>query len=143
LLSSIARFRFAYRSHPKPETSRSSMKNQRTANVPKLGCLTVGVQRTGFWRRRFQLEYEDTWGYLRRLREMVERYGIPLSLYRDRHGTFQRNDQHGTEEEQLSGRQTPTQLGRALEELGIQQIAALTPQAKGRIERVWRVFQTA
>jgi transposase len=90
---------------------------------------------------RFQLEYEDTWGYLRRLREMVERYGIPISLYRDRHGTFQRNDGHWTVEEQLAGRQTPTQLGRALEELGIQQIAALSPQAKGRIERVWRVFQ--
>jgi len=90
---------------------------------------------------RFQLEYEDTWGYLRRLREMVERHGIPLSLYRDRHGTFQRNDKHWTVEEELAGRQTPTQLGRALEELGIQQIAALTPQAKGRIERVWRVFQ--
>ena len=90
---------------------------------------------------RFQLEYEDTWGYLRRLREMVDQYGIPLSLYRDRHGTFQRNDPHWTVEEQLAGRQTPTQLGRALEELGIQQIAALSAQAKGRIERMWRVFQ--
>jgi hypothetical protein len=44
-------------------------------------------------------------------------------------------------EEQLAGRQTPTHLGRALEELGIQQIVALSPQAKGRIERLWRVFQ--
>ena len=82
---------------------------------------------------QFQLEYEDTWGYLRRLREMVERYGIPLSLYRDRHSTFQRNDQHWTTEEQLAGRQTPTQLGRALEELGIQQIAALSPQTKAYV----------
>jgi|SRR5579862_4846952 len=90
---------------------------------------------------RFQLEHEDTWGYLRRVREMVDQYGIPLSLYRDRHGTFQRNDQHWTLEEQLAGRQSPTQLGRALEELGIQQIAALSAQAKGRIERMWRVFQ--
>src|SRR5664279_2034379 len=72
---------------------------------------------------RFQLEHEDTWGYLRRLREMVDQYGIPLSLYRDRHGTFQRNDPHWTVEEQLAGRQTPTQLGRALEELGIQQLS--------------------
>ena len=61
---------------------------------------------------------------------MVDQYGIPLSLYRDRHGTFQRNDPHWTVEEQLAGRQTPTQLGRALEELGIQQIAALSAQAK-------------
>jgi hypothetical protein len=44
LLSSIARFRFTHRSHPKPETSRSSAENQRTATVSKLRCLTLGVQ---------------------------------------------------------------------------------------------------
>ena len=66
---------------------------------------------------------------------------MPLSLYRDRHGVFQRNDGNWSEEEQLAGRQTPTQLGRVLEELGIAQIAALSPQAKGRIERLWKTFQ--
>jgi len=89
----------------------------------------------------FQREPEDTVGYLRQLRSMVSRYGIPLSLYRDRHGTFQRNDKNWTLEEELAGRQGPTQLGRVLEELGIEQIAALSPQAKGRIERLWRTFQ--
>ena len=74
---------------------------------------------------RFQLEHEDTVGYLRQLRTMVESWGIPLSLYRDQHGTFQRNDPHWTPEEQLAGRQSPTQLGRVLEELGIQSIRAL------------------
>lgn len=90
---------------------------------------------------RFQLEYEDTIGYLRLLRQMVEGHGIPLSLYRDRHGAFQRNDEHWTVEEQLAGRQALTQVGRVLEELGIQSIAALSAQAKGRIERMWRTFQ--
>lgn len=90
---------------------------------------------------RFQVEYEDTLGYLRLLRMLVEGYGVPLSLYRDQHGTFQRNDKHWTLEEELAGRQAPTQLGRLLEELGIQQIAALSPQAKGRIERLWKTFQ--
>ena len=90
---------------------------------------------------RFQLEHEDTVGYLRQLRSMVESWGIPLSLYRDQHGTFQRNDPHWTLEEQLAGRQSPTQLGRVLEELGIQSIRALSPQAKGRIERLWKTFQ--
>jgi transposase len=90
---------------------------------------------------RFQLEHEDTLGYLRRLREVVEGHGIPLSLYRDQHGTFQRNDPHWTIEEQLAGRQTPTQMGRVLEELGIESIRALSPQAKGRIERMWKTFQ--
>jgi hypothetical protein len=89
----------------------------------------------------FQLEHEDTLGYLRQLRVLVERHGVPLSLYRDQHGTFQRNDKHWTIEEQLAGRQRPTQLGRVLEELGIQSIRALSPQAKGRIERLWKTFQ--
>ena len=90
---------------------------------------------------RFQVECEDTLGYLRVLRAMVEEHGIPLSLYRDRHGAFQRNDSHWSEEEVLAGRQSLTQLGEVLEALGIEQIAALTPQAKGRIERLWRTFQ--
>ncbi len=90
---------------------------------------------------RFQLEPEDTVGYLRQLRRMVEQHGVPLSLYRDRQGTFPRNDKNWTLEEELAGRQGQTQLGRVLEELGIEQIAALSPQGKGRIERMWRTFQ--
>ena len=89
----------------------------------------------------FQLEPENTVGYLFSLRTMITTHGVPLSLYRDRHGIFQRNDAHWTLAEQLAGKQTPTQLGRALEELGIQQIPAYSPQAKGRIERAWRTFQ--
>jgi transposase len=90
---------------------------------------------------RFQLEPEDTVGYLRQLRAVVEGWGVPLSLYRDQHGTFQRNDRHWTLEEELAGRRSPTQLGRVLEELGIESIRALSPQAKGRIERMWKTFQ--
>ena len=89
----------------------------------------------------FQLEAENTLGYLRALHAMVTTHGIPLSLYRDRHSIFQRNDSHWTLAEQLAGKQSPTQLGRALEELGIEQIPAYSPQAKGRIERAWRTFQ--
>jgi transposase len=89
----------------------------------------------------FQLEPENTLGYLRALHAMVTSHGVPLSLYRDRHGIFQRNDPHWTVAEQLAGKQCPTQLGRALEELGIQQIPAYSPQAKGRIERAWRTCQ--
>ena len=90
---------------------------------------------------RFQEGHEDTAGYLRLLRGLVEGPGIPLSLYRDQHGTLQRNDKHWSLEEQLAGRQLPTQVGRALEEMGISTITALSPQAKGRIERAWRTFQ--
>jgi transposase len=90
---------------------------------------------------RFQLEAENTVGYLRVLQAMISAYGVPLSLYRDRHSIFQRNDSHWTLAEQLAGKQSPTQLGRALEQLGIQQIPAHSPQAKGRIERAWRTCQ--
>src|SRR5450432_1492162 len=89
----------------------------------------------------FQLEAENTVGYLRALHAMITANGIPLSLYRDRHSIFQRNDAHWTLAEQLAGKQSPTQLGRILEELGIVQIPAYSPQAKGRIERAWRTCQ--
>jgi len=80
---------------------------------------------------RFQAEPEDSAGYLRTLRHLVEARGIPWSVYRDRHGTFQRNDDHWSVAEQLAGRQLPTQVGGALEEPGIESIAARSPQAKG------------
>jgi hypothetical protein len=52
----------------------------------------------------FQLEHENTLGYLRELSKLVERHGVPLSLYRDRHGTFQCNNDHQTlEEDWLAG----------------------------------------
>src|ERR1035437_750693 len=89
----------------------------------------------------FQLEAENTLGYLRALGSMITTHGVPLSLYRDRHSIFQRNDAHWTLAEPPAGKQSPTQLGRALEELGIEQIPAYSPQAKGRIERAWRTCQ--
>lgn len=89
----------------------------------------------------FQLEAENTLGYLRALRSMITTHGVPLSLYRDRHSIFQRNDSYWTLAEQLAGEQNPTHLGRALQELGIQQIPAYSPQAKGRVERLWRTCQ--
>lgn len=89
----------------------------------------------------FQLEPENTVGYLRSLQAMITTHGVPLSVYRDLHSIFQRNDAHWTLAEQLTGKQSPTQLGRALDQLGIQQIPAYSPQAKGRIERAWRTFQ--
>jgi transposase len=89
----------------------------------------------------FQLEPENAVGYLQLLRQLITAHGVPLSLYRDRHSIFQRNDPHWSVAEELAGQQLPTQVGRALEELGIQQIPANSPQAKGRIERFWRTCQ--
>jgi transposase len=89
----------------------------------------------------FQSEHEDSAGYLRLFRSHVETVGVPWAIYRDQHGTLQRNDKHWSLEEELAGKQFPTQVGRALEELGIEVIVARSPQAKGRIERTWRTFQ--
>jgi hypothetical protein len=85
--------------------------------------------------------FEGTTGYFWLLKELVKRYGIPVSIYQDRHSTLHRNDEHWSLEEQLAGRQDPTQVGLALEALGIQPIFALSPQAKGRMERLFGILQ--
>lgn len=87
------------------------------------------------------IDQECTVGYLRLLRAIVGEKGVPWSSYGDRHSIFRRNDEHWTLEEELRGTQDPTQLGRALEELGIERIDALSPQAKGRVERLWGTLQ--
>ncbi len=85
---------------------------------------------------------EDAQGYFLLLGEVIGRQGVPLALYSDRHGIFQRSPKEGeTLEEQLRGERQPTQFGRALRELGIQPIFALSPQAKGRIERLFGTLQ--
>jgi hypothetical protein len=84
---------------------------------------------------------EDAHGYFRLLHRLLRRFGVPLSFYGDRHSIFVRNDDHWSVEEQLAGRRQPTQFGRALDQLGVTYIAAHSPQAKGRIERLWGTFQ--
>jgi transposase len=84
---------------------------------------------------------ETTEGYFHLLRRLLSRFGVPVALYGDRNGIFVRNDDHWTVEEQLAGQRQPTQFGRALQQLGITYIAANSPQAKGRVERLWGVLQ--
>jgi transposase len=88
----------------------------------------------------FALE-EDAQSYLICLKQMLLDKGIPLAIYMDRHGIFRRNDEHWTVQEQLAGEQTPTQVGQALRALGIKPIFALSPQAKGRVERLFNTLQ--
>ena len=84
---------------------------------------------------------EDAQSYLICLRQMVLEKGIALAIYMDRHGIFRRNDDHWSVEEQLLGGQTPTRVGQALRALGIEPIFALSPQAKGRVERLFNTLQ--
>lgn len=89
-------------------------------------------------------EQEDAAGSMLLVRQMVERHGCPLALYHDRHSIFTQA-RHAIEQdslaEQLQGQQTPTQFGRVLSELGIRSIAARSPQAKGRVERLFGILQ--
>jgi hypothetical protein len=85
---------------------------------------------------------EDTAGYIRMLREITLTRGIPLALYHDQHSIFEiSKDKMPSLEEQLAGKRPQTQLGRLLAELGINSISAKSPQAKGRVERLWNTFQ--
>lgn len=83
---------------------------------------------------------EDQIGYLLMLRTVALTYGLPHILYHDRH-TILRSPKQPTLEDELAGRQPQSQIQRIMEQLGIISIPALSPQAKGRIERLWQTFQ--
>ena len=78
--------------------------------------------------------HEDSHNYFLLMQNLLRRRGIPLALYTDRHAVFKHTPGSGS-----TG--TPTQFGRAMAELGIQMIFALSPQAKGRVERAAGTFQ--
>ena len=79
-------------------------------------------------------QQEDTRGYFLLLDGLIQRRGIPLALYTDRHAVFKHIPGAG-------GVGAPTQFSRAMDELGIHLIFALSPQAKGRVERTAGTFQ--
>ncbi|HTA52267.1 MAG TPA: ISNCY family transposase [Candidatus Acidoferrum sp.] len=108
---------------------------------PRLTALGMQDDATGKILAAQFFSSETAFGYLCLLRQMLRRHGVPLAFYGDRSGVFVRNDDNWTVEEQLAGKRQPTQFGRALEQLGITFIAAHSPQAKGRVERLWGVLQ--
>lgn len=82
--------------------------------------------------------------YFHIMRSLISDNGIPLAVYSDQHSIFRspKTDKL-TLEEELSGKVVKqTQFGRAMSELGINLIWAKTPQAKGRIERLWETLQS-
>jgi len=89
-----------------------------------------------FWDR------EDTEGYFRLITGIVHRRGIPLALYSDRHIVFrQPRPQGDIFESSIADNRKPTQFGRAMRELGVTQVFARSPEAKGRVERANGTFQ--
>lgn len=83
---------------------------------------------------------EDMAGYLLMLRSLAETHGLPEALYHDRH-TILCSPKEPSIEDELGGRRPLSQVQAVLERLGIRGIPALSPQAKGRVERLWRTLQ--
>ena len=86
-------------------------------------------------------DYEGTMPAMDSFKRYVNRYGLPVSLYLDKHTTY-KSQRELTVEEELAGVHQPlSQFERALEELGVAVIHAHSPQAKGRVERLFGTLQ--
>jgi transposase len=81
---------------------------------------------------------ETIWAAAGVLRAWIEKYGVPSALYTDWKNVYKRK---ATSAEQLRGEVPVTQFGRMCQKLGIGIIAASSPQAKGRVERIHGVHQ--
>lgn len=88
----------------------------------------------------FFAQAESSWGYFHLFSEIFREHGLPQSIYTDCHSVFW-TDREPTIEEQLINKKPTTEVGRGLEDLGVTLILAHSPQAKGRIERLWNTFQ--
>lgn len=90
--------------------------------------------------KAFFEQAESSWAYFALFSDIFTHHGLPHSIYADRHSVFW-TDREPTVEEQLENKRPTTEVGRALQELGVTLIPAGSPQAKGRIERLWGTFQ--
>lgn len=85
-------------------------------------------------------DYEGTIPAMESFKRYVRKYGLPQSLYLDRHSTY-KSTRKLTEWEELEGIEPMSQFERALDELGVEVIHAYSPQAKGRVERLFGILQ--
>ncbi len=106
---------------------------------PRCVLMTVIDDATGKRRGRF-FGAETTEAAMTTLGLWCECFGVPQSLYVDRHGIY-RSDRDPTAEELEAGKRPATQFGRAMKELDVKLILARSPQAKGRVERSNGVMQ--
>lgn len=84
--------------------------------------------------------YEGTFPAMESFKRYIQTYGLPLSLYLDKHTTYKSNAKPSLEDE-LHGREPLSEFERAARELNVHLIHAHSPQAKGRIERLFKTFQ--
>jgi transposase len=106
---------------------------------PKMVLMGYVDDATGRFFGRFYA-YEGLFPALDSLERYIRLYGSPVSLYLDKHSTYKTTRQADLDE-LLRGEEAQTQFERAAKELGIEIIHANSPQAKGRIERVFGTLQ--
>jgi hypothetical protein len=102
---------------------------------PALDLIVTLDDATGAIYSAFLVEEEGTASTFRALREVFAEHGLPMSLYTDRGSHYFR-----TKAGEID-RGCPTQVGRALEPLGVEPIGAYSPQARGRSERAFGTLQ--
>ncbi|HSB06129.1 MAG TPA: ISNCY family transposase [Thermodesulfobacteriota bacterium] len=85
-------------------------------------------------------DHEGTMPAMDSFRRYIRKRGLPLKVYLDKHSTY-KSTAKATIEEQLAGVEPLSEFERALKELGVEVSHAHSPQAKGRIERLFRTFQ--
>ena len=92
----------------------------------------------------YMCKNECLFGFFETLRRIINDFGLPVSLYSDRHSIFRspKADKISIEDQLAGVVANDTQFGRTLKELGITLIPARSPQAKGRIERLWQTLQS-
>lgn len=88
------------------------------------------------------MPFECREGYSIVMQQGIKEHGIPLGLYSDRHTIFRSPKEKLNVEQELAGETKPlSNFGKAMAELHIEHIKAVTPQAKGRVERLWVTLQ--
>ena len=107
------------------------------AGQPALDLIVTLDDATSAIYSAFLIEEEGTASTFRALTEVFGSHGLPMSLYTDRGAHYFYTPTAGGEVD----RSKPTQVGRALERLGVEHIAAYSPQARGRSERVFHTLQ--
>ena len=104
---------------------------------PALDLIVTMDDATGEVYSAFLVDEEGTASTFRALLEVIGRHGLPLSLYTDRGSHYFHTPEAGGRVD----RDQPTQVGRALGQLSIEHIAAYSPQARGRSERLFGTLQ--
>jgi transposase len=108
----------------------------------KMYCIHGAIDdATGQITALYMCKNECLYGYYRMFRMTIKNYGIPVSVYADRHTIFRSPNQDKALIDS-SIKVSDTQFGMAMRDLCVQIIPARSPQAKGRIERLWETLQS-